>query len=72
MNASKDPRTTEALLHIARFMRPLAVVQELERRGYWYNPRHGRFIKEPTVMCNHCGGTHQAGQSCDCFDNGCQ
>jgi hypothetical protein len=28
---------------------------------------------EPTTRkCGHCGGVYPFGQSCDCFDNGCQ
>jgi hypothetical protein len=39
--------TTENLLSIARVTCPLAVAKELERRGYAYDARCGRYVKEP-------------------------
>jgi len=47
MNAYRQ-HTTESLLHLVRFMAPLALRQELERRGYTYDARCGRYVKEPT------------------------
>jgi hypothetical protein len=48
MTATYRQHTTDDLLRKAAVSRPLALAQEIERRGYSYNARLGRYVKEPT------------------------
>jgi len=47
MNAYQQHRTSD-LLRMERVASTLAIRQELERRGYTYDARCGRYVKEPT------------------------
>lgn len=35
-------------------------------------PMEGEVVAPVGRQCGHCGGVQPVGQSCDCFDNGCQ